>query len=224
MKSICLFDWDGTLRHGITAFDWMQYLRPILPNADRSARAMKDLLGEYRSGEVNYRHLVRKAAELYAECVDGAVVGDVSRIADQYVRDDIRNLFDFVPSLLEQIQTNGMETVIVSGAPGEVLDAYSRILPIGRVYGLVVGQVNGHFANVIRQNHGLTTKKREVVDSLRAEGYKIRLAAGNSANDLPLLEYAEKRFLISDEHEFKDGVDAFLVDTKHAFQMFKGAL
>ncbi|MGI8425303.1 MAG: HAD family hydrolase [Actinomycetota bacterium] len=224
MKAVCLFDWDGTLRRGITALDWMEFLTPLVPNARRSASDMKELLEDYRSGEVNYRHLVRKAAELYAKCIAEVAVEHVTSLADQFAQEDRRSLFDFVPSLLQRLHAKEIATVVVSGAPVEVLQAYRRMLPIDRIYGLVVERRNGYFTGSIQLNHGLMGKKREVVAALLAEGYTIKLAAGNSTSDLPLLEHPERRFLISDEQEVREGVNASFVDTKHAARAFDEAI
>lgn len=224
MKAICLFDWDGTLRRGVTALDWMVYLESHLPNAKKSAQKMQKLLKDYHYGDVNYQYLVQKAAELYAKCVADASVAELSCVANKYVSEDTKNLFSFVPELFEQIHAHSYETVIVSGAPSEVLNAYSRIMPIDRIYGLIIKQVDERFTGVIQQNHGLMSKKKDVVNALLAEGCIIKLAAGNSVSDFPLLEYAENRYLISDEQEVKSEINATFIDTKHASSIFKGAL
>lgn len=185
---------------------------------------MKELLQDYRSGDVNYRYLVRKAAEFYAKCLADVQLEHITLLANRFVQEDQFRLYDFVVPLLEDLHSKQFAVIIVSGAPVEVLDAYRNILPIDRAYGLVVGRKNGHFTGAIENNHGLMGKKRDAVTALMAEGYVIKLAAGNSTSDLPLLEHAQHRFLISDEQTIKEGVNAFFVDVKHAGRAIREAL
>lgn len=224
MKALALFDWDGTLHQGVTANDWTEYLSLFVPNASRFAAAMKELLQDYRSGDVNYRYLVRKAAELYAKCLADVQVEHVASLAARFVEEDQLMLFDFVVPLLEELRSKKVGVIVVSGAPVEVLDAYRHILPIDRAYGLVVERKNGRFTGAIKHNYGLMGKKRDVVTTLMAEGYTIKLAAGNTTSDLPLLEHAQRRFLISDEQAIKEGVDASFVDVKYAGRAIREAI
>jgi phosphoserine phosphatase len=202
----------------------MEFLGPALPNAQAASHGMRELVDDYRSGEVNYRYLVRKAAELYAKCVTGADVDEVRRLALQFAESDFRNLFGFTEALLRTARRKGYSIFVVSGAPAEVIEAYRNVLPIDRVYGLLVERSQGRFTGTIVANHGLMGKKREAVDHIVSEGHTIAVAVGNSTSDLPLLEHAHRGFLVSDEQEIKDSVQASFVDTKHAQKTLVEAL
>lgn len=216
MKQACVFDWDGTLRRGITALDWMEFLGPRLPNAQAASLGMRELLDDYRSGDVNYRYLVRKAAELYAKCIAGADVNAVTELAVHFVSHDRANLFDFSAQVLKAAQQRGYEIFVISGAPVEVLHAYARTVPIDHVYGMTVERQIDRFTGTVLANYGLLGKKKEAVESILSRGYSIEVAAGNSTSDLPLLEHARSPFLITNEQEIKEDVRASFIDTQHA--------
>ena len=224
MKRACVFDWDGTLRPGITALDWIEFLQPTLPNAEAAAKAMHALIANYRSGKASYGHLVSEAAELYAHCVSQANVTVVTDAAMQFVERDCRYLFEFTEPVLRTAKQRGYEIFLVSGTPAEVLEAYSSVLAIDHVLGMTVQRLQGRFTGLVAENFGLAEKKREATNHIRDQGFLIELAAGNSTNDLPLLEHARHQFLISNEKDVAQVVKATIIDTEHALKRMLEAL
>lgn len=141
-----------------------------------------------------------------------------------FVERDRENLFVFVEDLLEQARKQHYSTVIVSGAPLEVIEAYQHILPINQVFAVVIERQGAVFGGGIVANHGLTEKKKEVITQLIAAGYRIALAVGNSMSDLPLLDHAEHGFLIACDQEVTDEVRASCIDIEGARTTLLGVL
>lgn len=196
--------------------DWIEFLVPALPKAKAASTSMRELLEDHRSGNLNYGYLVRKAAEIYAKCVEGVAVPEVVQLALRFAERDRGNLFVFAQHLLEQARKKDYSIVIVSGAPLEVIQAYQYILPIDQVFAVVIERHGTVFGGNIVANHGLTEKKKEVMTKLIGAGYRIALAVGNSMSDLPLLEFAECGFLIANDQEISDSVRASCIDIEQA--------
>lgn len=211
VRRACVFDWDGTLRSGITTLSWFEFLVPFIPKAQTSADQMRHLLYDYKSNKVNYPYLVKHAGELCASCVADMSVGEVTSLATLFVEVDRDNLYKFSAAVLDAAKRRGYTTFIISGAPTEILVAYSSMLSVDKAFGLEIKRIGDTYSDAVSANFGLTEQKKEAVAGIIASGFDIALAVGNSESDLPLLEHARNRFIISDEQESITSIRASFV-------------
>lgn len=181
----CLSDWDGTLRDGYTVKDWIPFLvkkfsldKNLIHNVDRCFE-------NYRNGTICYDELVKNAADVHASALVGLRQSDVEYAAWEFVKNDDK-LYNFVDLLSNKCKDNNVKLIIISGAPYEIILAYSRIIHIDNIYSLKVSTDNkGLFQKNITQNYGIYRDKATIAKKIQ-KNHKIVMAIGNSLSDAPL--------------------------------------
>jgi phosphoserine phosphatase len=186
-KKICLADWDGTLRAGYTVLDWLIHLSDLNITDKEYVQKFNGLLHSYRKGLIRYDALVSDAGSLYAAAISGKKTELITRAAAGFVRKDQKNLFPFCIPLLNYLRHKEIEVVVISGAPFEILAAYSEIMPISKIYGLRVKiDGDGYYSNQMKENYGVISSKLKAARSFSNNGHEIVLALGDSVSDKPL--------------------------------------
>jgi phosphoserine phosphatase len=99
--------------------------------------------------------------------------------------------------LLPFLSGQAIHALVASGAPSEVLDAYTHTLPIGLSSGVAGTVRGGVFTGDLDLNPAVAETKQAIVAEV-AERAEIVLAVGDSTADLPLLGVFSKP---SDLHE-----------------------
>lgn len=205
MRRLCLSDWDGTLRPGFILKDWLDHLSSEGIVQVEFAIACRQRIIQYQKGELPYNDLVVAAADMYASALKDASHNEVMLSAQRFVLKDTSNLFPFTQPLLTLLQRNNINTIIISGAPAEVFDAYRRILPFLHFYALKLRLNNsGNYTGDVVENHGIRQEKERVVNYFKSPSDDIFLALGNAPTDEPLFESARHAFLLQtdDMHDF----------------------
>jgi len=88
------------------------------------------------------------------------------------------------------LTTNGIDIVLISGAPEVVLSAFQAYFPISKIYGLSIGvDFQNRSDGTIQRNPGLCSEKQRIVNALQAKA-RIVLAVGDSVSDIPALTAA----------------------------------
>src|SRR5262249_13923990 len=123
---------------------------------------------------------------------------ELAKIASVFIEKDTQYLCAFSSGLLSFLAEKGVEVVVVSGAPIEVLQEYKRIFPITTLHALELCTVNGEFLNEVLTNYGVAQTKYSIVNHfVKSEQRRIIFAAGNSSSDLPLLNAAPTGIIVN---------------------------
>jgi len=210
-------DWDNTLRRGFTISDWAGYLVQHGVFDQTAHRGILDAVAAYADGELRYEELSYRAPSLYAEGLRGQDVQHVAELAEEFVISDEHNLFPFAKPLLWKLYQAGINIVVISGCPVEVLNAYSGRLPWGQVFGVTVGaRGNRYRSNLITNPAGIESK-RQIVDQL---GYrsKVTVAFGDSNSDLPLFDASQWKVVVDNQDLFRSDITARHLDSRSSPQ------
>jgi len=196
-RAIALLDWDNTLHDGWTLQPWVQYL---VDRGQAPASLGVDgerLILDYLEGRLDgHSDLAHRAGTLYASASAGWRTGDVADLVAPFLADVDRGLvFSFVPALLTWLVEHGIEPVIVTGAPVELVAGYVESSG-GRVLGLTLVESDGRYTGAIGRNHGTGIEKARVVAELAADGNEVVLGAGDTDSDLPLLRAAHRQLVV----------------------------
>lgn len=182
-----LLDWDGTLREGFTIFAWADRLAEeglLTPGAVGELRELREA---YEAGALPHNELAARTARVLAAALRGGSTEPVERTARSFVDADLRLLFPWTRTLLQELGRRHVAAIVISGAPIEVLRAYAERLELSAVYGLRFEVRAGRYSGELLDNPGVEDEKLKVVEAVRAHfGDRIVLAVGNSESDRPL--------------------------------------
>jgi len=201
-KKLCLTDWDGTLRRGYTAVDWLSYLTTTGLVCAQHLEDFHVALEQYDRGQLPYEELVRTGAQLYGNAIRGLHAGDLEAYTPEFLSSFEEALFPFSAAILDAFADEGIEVAVITGAPEEPLRAYLSRYPRCHLFAVQVEQnENGVYTGDVKQNYGLEQKKREAVISLLSQPSEVIIALGNSESDWPLFEPATLRLFVSNGKE-----------------------
>lgn len=192
---VAVFDWDDTLHKGFTILPWCDFLYSRGLFERRSIREIKRLFTAYHHGTIGYAELCAATALTYAEGIAGSEVEQAVATASHFVQNGDTGLHRFAVRILRLLQKLGIGSVVVSGAPLEVLQEYAKKYPVSRMFGLEISRSDGLFAAKVRANYGLRRKKAAAMREILGTS-KVLFAVGNSAEDFPLLRSAEVGILL----------------------------
>ena len=171
----CLCDWDGTLRKEFMFENWIPYLVRSLGLAGEHETRFRMLFDNFKARRITYENLVDGVAQGYADCVMGLSRADVRSVASRFAKQD-QAVFSFVSRLIARLSQEAIETIIVSGSPAEVLEAFAEILGIRRVFGLQIEyDEQGIYADRAQNNYGNYEQKLSCAMNLK-ERYSIKAA------------------------------------------------
>lgn len=197
-RRVALLDWDNTLHHGWTLEPWVRYLVDKGQAPPRLAAEGEQLTRDYLEGRLeDHSDLAHRANTLYAAAAAGWATADVAALVGPYLDEIDRPLvYPFVPALLAWLVDHGIEPVVVTGAPAELVAPY--VEPAGgRVVGLTLAEADGRYTGAIGRNPGPAGEKTRAVAEVLADGCEVALAAGDSVSDLPLLQAGRRQLVVA---------------------------
>ncbi|MEA2686538.1 MAG: hypothetical protein QOE93_1733 [Actinomycetota bacterium] len=197
-RRVALLDWDNTLHDGWTLEPWVRFLVEEGFAPPQLATDGEQLTLDYLEGRLDgHSDLAHRANTLYATAAAGWVTGDLDALARVFlVEVDHRLVFPFVPDLLAWLVEEGIQPVVVTGAPTELVRGY--VQPFGgRVIGLTLAEDGGgRYTGAIVRNPGPGAEKTRVVAEIEGDGLEVVLGAGDSDSDLPLLQAARRQVVV----------------------------
>ena len=195
-NSVCLLDWDGTLRRGYVISDWTGFLveRGVI---DRRFQEQMELhFRQFETAKLNYEQMAELVVRAYAASQAGLRLSSLEPLANEFVASDC-NVFSFVAPLVELLRENGIEAAVISGSPLLVVRRFAEQLGIRRCYGLELPvDPNGTLLGTPGINLAVARNKQSLVDQLRSEFDHVPFAFGNSESDQPLLQAARHAYYI----------------------------
>jgi HAD superfamily phosphoserine phosphatase-like hydrolase len=194
---VVLFDWDGTVVPDFTILPWVARLSEEGLVRYGTTDRIRKTFECYYKGRKSYEDLCRDTASIYARGIAGFHSADLSMAAEQFVRSQQSNLYPYAPALFRRLDKLDIRTIVVSGAPICVLQAFAKKHPIHEMFGLEIAiDGSGYFVPRIMQNGGLIAEKERFVRALASE-CRVIMAFGNSLSDTPLFSVAEHGIVIN---------------------------
>jgi phosphoserine phosphatase len=112
--------------------------------------------------------------------------------------------------LLQRIRKAGIATVILSGAPGEVLEIYCLNLSIDHYRGLGVESARDSYTGALLLNTAVGATKAALAPRY---GTPVVLAVGDSDADRPMLELAAAQIVFDNPELLKGATTALHVES-----------
>lgn len=194
---MAVLDWDNTLHDGWTLEPWVRFLVDRGQAPRSLAVEGEQLTRDYLEGRLDgHSDLAHRANTLYAAASAGWRTADVDALVAPFLDEVDRPLvFGFVPALLAWLVERGIEPIVVTGAPTELVRGY--VEPAGgRVVGLTLEEGDGRYLGSVRRNPGTGEEKSRAVAELVDDGVEVALGAGDSDSDLPLLEAGRRQLVM----------------------------
>jgi len=196
-RPVALLDWDNTLHDGWTLEPWVRYLVEQGVAPARLGIEGERLTRDYLEGRLDgHSDLAHRANTLYASAAAGWRTSDVAGLVGPFLAAvDGPLVFGFVPALLAWLVDHGVEPVVVTGAPTELVAPY--VEPAGgRVVGLTLMESAGRYTGAIRRNPGTADEKARVGAEVEGDGHEVVLGAGDTESDLPLLRAGRRQLVV----------------------------
>ena len=186
-----VFDWDYTLHRSYTLFTWIDFLCSERILSEQIQDALKEMQKKYDLGLISHDAYAEMACREYALAVKGLPAARLKEILPAYMEWDRQLLFPFTEGLFRYLKNRHIETVIITGAPGSVLEQYREYFGFKNIYAFEAEVHSGVYTGKIRCNHG---SRKEGIMALLAKEYGSSpvFAFGDSSSDLPLLRAAEQ--------------------------------
>lgn len=201
MRRLALLDWDGTLRRGYTIVPWVKQLVRVGVLSKNCKEGLLQFFLDYKKESISHDDLARLTAGMYAKHLRGQLKARLKDQARIFVNSDQNALFKWSRELMTRLKSSNISTIVISGAPIEVLEAFQRPLQLDVVYGLDLEVENGVYTGRVRLNPGISTVKKRVVDELArvTKGGSVLIAFGDSSSDMPLFDSAKVSVMVGDK-------------------------
>jgi HAD superfamily phosphoserine phosphatase-like hydrolase len=196
--SVCLLDWDGTLRREYVIHDWTKYLAREGKVAKRFVKLMETGFAQHKAKRINYNQMAERVVETFAMSQKELRASDLHAHAKAFADADLK-IFRFAAPLIAELHKKGIEPIVITGSPTSVVKYLAEKIGISHCYGLELDIDDaGVFLGTYRQILAVEKYKRALVKQLQLECRDVRLAIGNSPSDIPLLEVARCAYYITD--------------------------
>lgn len=184
-----LLDWDNSLREKVTLFRWEDFLVQKGVISKRVITEREKYRLAFREGRMDHDRLSRECCLSFLRAAEGLPFDRYSELLEEYLPHDREDFAAYTPILFDWLKTHGIEPVVVSGAPRDVISRYFDEFGIRRAWAFDYEFRNGRLSSEFLGSGG--HDKRDVVEACRREfGCDPILALGDSASDLPMLEAA----------------------------------
>lgn len=206
-----LFDWDNTVRSGVTLFSWMDFLcdKKIITGDQKNY--VWEIKRQYIKKQITHDQYAEMACARYASIMEGVSENDVASILPDYVNYEKQFLFSNLKSLFDAIYRKGIEIIVISGAPLRIISQYAEVFHLNRIFAFKEQIVDGVYSGEVEYNYGF--EKYKVVQKLVNEYQAFPfLAFGDSYSDLPMLNSAVHSYCIGDG--LKDFKNILIADNR----------
>jgi phosphoserine phosphatase len=198
MRRTALLDWDGTIREDFTIRAWVKFLvsHGVLP--DTIVKDIEEVFSHLFKKSISHDDASRLTSEIYAHYLKGYSSAEITTFASLFMKEDMQRLCSFSSALFSCLTQGGIQAIISSGAPVEILQEYQHIFPIEKIFALELQTLNGIFVGNVLTNYGTTECKQHIITHL-AKSYEFAFAAGNSSSDTPLLDAAPLNVIVNND-------------------------
>ncbi len=209
---LALFDWDGTVYPGFTLRSWTKFLVAQGLFSTTAQTQIADLFGLYYKGKIGHDELSNETSFVYAVGVSGQLVENISFAATEFIQSAEQRPYAFAGRVFNLLRSEGVQNIVISGVPAQVLRAYAKQFPLDQVVGLeiAIDELSKRFTNAIVSNPGQSIGKKLAVRRL-PQTARILLAFGNSISDLPLFTEAEIGIVLNNKDDFPEFIRTKLI-------------
>ncbi len=188
-SKIAVLDVDGTLLPGALGIDLLRELRRAGECEPEAADAVLRVLEAFGRGELDFHSMATRAYAHYADALRGRDCDVVEAMAGQVWARRRRDLFAFVPELLECLEVHGYEPILISGSPVEIVCRVAEALGIDHARGAVFGRHAGVYEGTVVCASGVPGHKARILAEMTRDRSLGRcFALGDSLTDVAVFE------------------------------------
>lgn len=123
MHKLCLFDYDGTIRKGLSIYDWIKFLVKNQLIHEEICRNIQVKIQSYYSDNLSYNELVKFTYKTYCKSLTGVNEVNLIALGKEYAVKEREQFSEFFNDTIRYLEENNFKTIIVSGSPSEVLNS-----------------------------------------------------------------------------------------------------
>lgn len=212
-----VFDWDNTIRKGYTIFPWIKYLNERKLFDEETYRAVQKIIEKYEEHEISHDQYAKEVGDLYGKGIKGKSVDELNAVAEEYISDDEKSLYPGVKDLFEFLYKEGIDIIVVSGAPNQIIKYYKERFHIEELYDLQEEVRDDRITGEIATNYGFS-KELAMKMICEEKGCTPYMAFGDSSSDFPLLDGALYPFYIHKMDEENRSTEYVLVSNDDPYK------
>lgn len=197
--NLAIFDLDDTLINGDCASLWCRYLmkQGILDKTYLEKEA--HLMTLYAQGLLDMQDYM----QLFLEPLRNKTTKEVSMLTEDFIRQDIMHrVRPEATKCINQHQAEGNDVLVISASADFLVRPIAALMGIQNVIGIQChtykGRYSGQTEGVLSFREGKITRLMQWLRGLKQMPERC-LFYSDSANDLPLLEWADEAFAVSPE-------------------------
>lgn len=200
---VAIFDWDKTIQRSYSFLTWSNLLvdKNIIDKNYLMENERK-ILQPLRLGRLNNDELADKGMKLFCKYIKNANVEEVKKVNSEYRKENDKLIYSILKPIFIFLNKNNIKTIVVSGAPQEILELYKKEFKIDKIYGLKFDVENGNYSGSFEINTGMTINKEKIVNTI-CKSKEILFAFGDSISDIPMFKKAKYSFVNNNEEFFK---------------------
>ncbi|XYH99860.1 HAD family hydrolase [Sorangium sp. So ce1128] len=183
---LAILDVDGTLYPGAAGVELLRALvKGGICESDKG-EAVFDVLRRYRAGEIDFATMSVTAYDLFAAALKDRACADVEQAAREAWRRERSRLFSFAPELVETLKERGLEPVLISGSPQEIVGLVAEELGVHAFHGAHFSRRGGFYTGRVELPSGMFGEKERILSTiLRGRDVCLQgsIAIGDSLTD-----------------------------------------
>lgn len=198
MKKVAFFDLDKTIYNTHSFFQLVEYEIEKKRVQISTWSKIQELLEDYKSGKTNYSDTANKLLETFARDLKGQQVSDLYKDVKEFFSNHKSNFFPYFEKILPKLKENHDVYIITTNAQfvaEAIVAEFGLSGYIASEFEVVDGVFTGKIAQSLANGKGLVSA---LIDK---HGYKGSIAAGDSENDIGMLELVEFPICISPNAE-----------------------
>lgn len=189
-RKAAFFDIDGTLVKGFIICAFPEYLSKNGFFDHESNKRIRELLLQYKKGEIDASVAALEIPKEYALGIKGQSKEKISALAASFMQEYKKNVLSYAKPLVDLMNANDFLTIAVSGSPIEVIEKLD-FLGFKEFYGSEMSVESGIYDGKIKSNLVLTENKNRVFQEIiRANNIDLgaSFGFGDTEQDLNMLK------------------------------------
>ncbi|OGE79315.1 MAG: hypothetical protein A2751_04975 [Candidatus Doudnabacteria bacterium RIFCSPHIGHO2_01_FULL_46_14] len=193
MKSLAIFDIDGTIFRSSLTIELFKYLVARKVFRESFMRRITRSEAKWLNRQGNYEDYITHVVNAYQRAIVGKKKSEIIKASRRVIAEHKYKIYRYTNGLLKNIRGKYF-TIGISGSPLEVITEYNKFLKLDKLYGWEFGtDERGRYTGKIL--HAPSQYKKELIVRY-LESHKLSLKGsigiGDTESDIGFLQLVEK--------------------------------
>ncbi len=200
MKKFAFLDFDKTIYDGHIFFDWARYLRKRRFISFSQLVGLEGLFAQYKLGVLGYAETATKISYSFNQMLVGKDFDKAVALSRSFLVGEKLRLYKFTNELLQLLKDHGFKICLVTNEPDLLAELLKEELNLDDALGLGWRLRDGKVEQGILEDLFTAEGKRDLIrDYLNQREIEPAdcIAMGDSANDIEMLKFVGRGFLLS---------------------------